>query len=110
MQLAKDIYVVTKKFPKSEQYGLTSQLRMAAVSVPTNTAEGAARKGDREFIQFLYISLGSLSKLETLILLSVEFLYITESESKKLLESITTCSKLVYGLIKSLKNKQNKNI
>ena len=65
MELVTDIYHMTKFFPREEQYGLTSQIRRSAVSVPSNIAEGAARKSKPEFIQFLYIALGSLSELET---------------------------------------------
>jgi len=65
MTLAKEIYSATEEFPKSEVYGLTSQLRRAAVSVPSNLAEGAARRGSREFRQFINIAQGSLSELDT---------------------------------------------
>jgi four helix bundle protein len=65
MDLVVKVYQITKLFPDTEKYGLTSQMRRAAVSIPSNIAEGAARKGDKEFIQFLYISIGSLSELET---------------------------------------------
>ncbi len=63
--LVEAVYKATSEFPASELYGLTSQMRRAAVSVPSNIAEGAARQGEKEFIQFLYIALGSLSELET---------------------------------------------
>jgi len=75
MLLAKEAYLLTKSFPKEELYGITSQIRRASVSVPSNIAEGAARSSDKEFIQFLYISLGSLSELETQILLSRDLGY-----------------------------------
>jgi four helix bundle protein len=65
MDLVVKVYQITKLFPDTEKYGLTSQMRRAAVSIPSNITEGAARKGDKEFIQFLYISIGSLSELET---------------------------------------------
>jgi four helix bundle protein len=65
MDLVVKVYQITKLFPDTEKYGLSSQMRRAAVSIPSNIAEGAARKGDKEFIQFLYISIGSLSELET---------------------------------------------
>jgi four helix bundle protein len=65
MNLVVLIYDITSKFPSDERFGLTSQMRRAAVSIPSNIAEGAARKGDKEFIQFLMIALGSLSELET---------------------------------------------
>ena len=65
MELVTNIYKLTKSFPKDELYGLTSQMRRSAVSVPSNIAEGAARKNKAEFIQFLHIALGSSSELET---------------------------------------------
>ena len=67
--LAKEVYLLTKGFPKEGVYGITSQIRSASVSIPSNIAEGAARRSDKEFIQFLYISLGFLSELETQLLL-----------------------------------------
>ena len=69
MDLVEMVYNLTKTFPKEEQYGLTSQMRRSAVSIPSNIAEGAARKGNKEYVQFLYIALGSLSELETQILI-----------------------------------------
>lgn len=65
VSLVTSIYEITKSFPKEEIYGLTNQIRRAAVSVPSNIAEGSARQGNKEFIQFLYIALGSLTELET---------------------------------------------
>ncbi len=63
--LVKDIYTITANFPKEEIYGLTSQMKRSAISIPSNIAEGSGRKGNAELIRFLYISLGSLSELET---------------------------------------------
>jgi len=65
VELVTEVYVATKTFPKEELYGLTNQLRRAAVSVPSNIAEGAARQTTKEFVQFLYISLGSVAEVET---------------------------------------------
>ena len=76
MELARQIYTITAGFPKEEIYGLTSQLRRAAVSVPSNLAEGAARTGPREFLQFINISQGSLSEIDTQIELSKMLNYI----------------------------------
>jgi four helix bundle protein len=72
IELVKQIYETTKEFPKEEIYGLTSQIKRCAVSIPANIAEGAARRTRKEFINFLYISLGSLSELETLLLVAKE--------------------------------------
>ena len=76
MELARQIYTITAGFPKEEIYGLTSQLRRAAVSVPSNLAEGAARTGHREFLQFINIAQGSLSEIDTQIELSKMLNYI----------------------------------
>ena len=103
IDLVAAIYKVTNSFPRSEIYGLTSQLRRAAVSVPSNISEGAARNSDKEFIQFLYIALGSLSEAETQIIIAKRLSYIKIEE--KLLHEIETLRKMVTGLIKYLKNK-----
>jgi len=79
MDLVEVFYALSSKFPKEERYGLTSQLRRAAVSVPSNIAEGAARKGNKEFLQFINFSLGSLSELETQYLLAIRLGYIEDN-------------------------------
>ena len=106
MMLTEKVYSKTVDFPEHEQFGITSQLRRAAVSVSANIAEGSARKGNKEFIQFLYISLGSLAELETLIIISNKVGYLNDSNRDDLLELVTQCSKLIYGLIKYLKSKE----
>lgn len=104
-EFVKEIYLVTNSFPSDEKYGLTSQIRRASVSVPVNIAEGAARKGTKEFIHFLHISLGSLSELDTLILLSKELTFINEKECEQLIEKLDIIGKLIYGLIKNLEGR-----
>ena len=103
MQLVEDIYKITVGFPKEETYGLTSQMRRAAISIPSNIAEGAARQGYKEFVQFLYISLGSLSEVETQIMLSKRLNY-TDNIDKHL-QDITIIKKMINGLINHQKNK-----
>jgi four helix bundle protein len=105
MLLAKEVYLLTKDFPKEELYGITSQIRRASVSVPSNIAEGAARSNDKEFIQFLYISLGSLSELETQILLARDLEFI---RTPHILPKIESTKMKILGLIKYLKNKTKK--
>ena len=73
MDLVESIYTLTQRFPEAEKFGLTSQMRRSAVSIPSNIAEGAARKGDKEFLHFLPIALGSLSELETQYLIATRF-------------------------------------
>ena len=103
MELVTNIYKLTKSFPKDELYGLTSQMRRSAVSVPSNIAEGAARKNKAEFIQFLHIALGSLSELETQLIISKNLNY--SKRINGLLSKITNIRKMTFGLIKSIKNK-----
>ena len=102
MQIVKDIYAATAKFPQEEMYGLTSQLRRAAVSVPANIAEGAARNGKKEFIQFLYVSLGSLSEIETLLIIVGDLNYLANDE---LINQVTSLRMKLLNLIKYFKSK-----
>ncbi len=90
MGLAKRVYEATACFPKDELYGLVSQMRRSAVSIPSNIAEGAGRNSDKEFRQFLMIARGSLSELETQCLLAQEFGYLKEADT--LIQSIRSCS------------------
>ena len=102
MLLAKDIYSATSSFPKSEEYGLTSQLRRAAVSVPSNLAEGAARRGNKEFRQFINIAQGSLSELDTQLDLANMLGYLDQQLHKRLVSEVTDISKMLFGLAKSV--------
>ena len=99
------LYKVTEAFPKSEMYGLTSQLRRAAVSIPSNIAEGATRNHTKEFIQYLYISLASASEVDTQLIISYNLNYINEQELNTLSNELNEISKMLQGLIKSVKNK-----
>jgi four helix bundle protein len=103
MLLVKDIYAMTKDFPREEIYGLTNQMRRAAVSVPCNIAEGAARTTDKEMLQFLSIARGSLSELETQILISCDLGYL--SDTKELTGRVENIFALIGGLINSLRGK-----
>ncbi len=103
ISLVTKIYGITKTFPKDEQFGLTSQIRRASVSVASNIAEGAARASKKEFKHFLSIALGSSSELETQIIIAKNLNYINESVMSELLKCISVIQKMIYGLIKSLK-------
>lgn len=105
MQFAQRIYVLTNDFPKTEQFGLVSQMRRAAVSVPSNIAEGAARQTNKEFIQFLYIALGSLMELETQLILSVEIGYLSKNDFEQLQEDLTAEARLLNGFIRYRKGR-----
>lgn len=98
--LVKDIYEVTKDFPKEEIYGLTSQIRRAAVSIPANIAEGSGRHYKKENIQFLYISQGSLSELETLLIISTELCYINAEKYVYFENKMNEIRSQLSGLIK----------
>ena len=78
MDLAEQLYLLTGRFPKEEQFGLTSQIRRAAVSIASNIAEGAARNSNKEFLQFLYIALGSAAEIETQLLLAKRLKFLKE--------------------------------
>ena len=80
LDLVEQIYQLTANLPSSENFGLTSQLRRAAVSLPSNIAEGAGRKGDKELLQFISIAMGSLAELETQYLIAVRLSYIKINE------------------------------
>jgi four helix bundle protein len=102
MGLAKMVYQITARFPAEERYGLTSQLRRAAVSVPSNIAEGQARRGTGEFLQFLSIAEGSLAELETQLLLSVELSFCKQVDVDLPLKEIDELQKMVVALKRKL--------
>ena len=103
ISFVEQIYRTTKKFPKEELYGLTSQLRRAAVSLPSNIAEGAARSSTKEYIQFCYIALGSLSEVETQIMIAEKLGYIPAGT---LLEEVEALRRMLLNLIRYLKSKK----
>jgi four helix bundle protein len=106
LTLVKSIYTTTASFPKSELYGLTSQMRRAAVSIPSNIAEGAARESTPEFQRFLYIARGSLAELETQLLIANDLGYI--ADLGPLQKDVDHVSALLTGLIKNLKNRTSR--
>jgi four helix bundle protein len=104
-QLCLEIYKNTKKFPVEERYGLTSQIRRAVISIPSNIAEGYGRRTTKEYIQSLYIAYGSICELETQILLAGDLGYIKEDVLKKLQINIGDIERMLKALVKSLENK-----
>lgn len=102
MELATDIYTATKTFPKEEVYGLTSQLRRAAVSVPSNIAEGAGRNSNKEFRQFLAIANGSCFELQTQIILSNKLSFISNEDCEQLITKIEEIQKMNHSLQKTI--------
>ncbi len=102
MNLTVHVYKATEEFPKREWYGLTNQMRRAAVSVASNIAEGKGHRSDLEFQHFLYHARGSLLELETQIHLSVELKYIAEENGRKLLDMTASLAQGLNALINSL--------
>jgi four helix bundle protein len=102
IDLVAKVYEITMTFPKNEEYGITSQIRRSAISVPSNISEGAGRDSKKEYVRFLNISIGSLSELETQIIIAQRLKYIDESS---IFDEIISIRKLLIGLKKYLKSK-----
>ena len=103
INLVEKIYKLVKVFPKDEVYGLSAQIKRASIFIPSNIAEGANRNTKKEFIQFLYISLGSASELETQLIIAKRLNIVKNIEYE--IENITIIRKMLNALIRSLKNK-----
>ncbi len=102
IEIADKIYSVTEGFPKMELYGLTSQMKRASVSIPSNIAEGFARQHSKEYKQFLYISLGSCAELETQLILANKRNYLTKSKLEELAEDINHENRMIVSLISKI--------
>jgi four helix bundle protein len=109
MKVAQMVYKITTKFPKDEKFGLVSQMRRAAISIPCNIAEGAARRGKREFRNFLSMSQGSLSELDTQLELTILLGYLRVEELRELWDQLLRIDKMLSGLIRSLTNRTMDN-
>ena len=101
-----DIYKLTAQLPDYEKFGLISQLNRAAVSIPSNIAEGAARSGKKEFINFLYIAQGSAAEIETQLIISNKLGYLKQIELESLLKKLDSISKMITGLKNSVNQKK----
>jgi four helix bundle protein len=99
-----DIYQFTRRLPDDEKFGIISQLRRAAVSIPTNISEGAARHSRKEYIQFLYISLGSVSEIDTLLIIVGNLYPFDDAELQNLKQQAEEIKKMLSSLIRSLKS------
>ena len=109
MQLVTDVYAVTRLFPREEVYGLTSQIRRAAVSVPSNVAEGHGRATNRDRQYFITAARGSVLELQTQIEIARNLGYLEESSSAKLLQSADEVGRIINGLLRSLKTKDDRS-
>ena len=103
VQLVEDIYQNTKNFPKEEVYGLTGQLRRAAVSIPSNIAEGFGRFHNKEYVQFLFTALGSCSEVITQLTIAQRLGFIKNNNAENLIGEAEQISKMIMGLVKKLR-------
>ena len=102
--LTKEVYLLTAVFPDAERYGLTNQMRRAAVSIPSNIAEGQGRRSAPDFRRFLHIALGSVAELDTQIVIAIELGYLTQAKTAKADGLIVEIKKMLYTLIDRLQN------
>jgi four helix bundle protein len=105
MDFVQEVYAVTRSFPKEELYGLTSQLRRTVISIPCNIAEGQSRTGSREFLHHLSIARGSLSEVETQLLIAERLGYVDAEHLEPLLEKATEVGRLIHGLSAAISRK-----
>ncbi|MCB9361768.1 MAG: four helix bundle protein [Flavobacteriales bacterium] len=103
--LVKHVYFQVNSFPQNEQYGITSQIKRSAISIPSNIAEGVGRNTTKDTLKFFYISRGSLYELETQLYLSFDLNFITELELNELLKQVVIVKKLLAGFINHYKKK-----
>lgn len=107
VDFAQQIYKVTERFPSSEQFGLRSQVRRVAVSIPSNIAEGAARQTKKEFLNFLHVAKGSLSELDTQLEIARRLEYLDQARWEALDERLERIDRMLSGLVRSLRRRNN---
>jgi four helix bundle protein len=108
MDIVMDVYRLTESFPSEEQFGLTSQMRRCAISIPSNISEGAARNTHKEFINFLHIAQGSLSELDTQLEIALRLKFTNQESWTNLNTTLLEEDKLLSGLIRSIKDKKSR--
>ena len=109
IELVKKVYLVTKAFPNDEMYGLINQMRRSAVSIASNIAEGKSRQTKKEYIRFLYITIGSTAELETQVIIAHELKYIDKRTTEQISEHIDHIGRMTRNLISSLQATESKN-
>lgn len=105
IEFVAQIYEAVRSFPKSEQYALADQLRRAAVSIPSNISEGAARRTNSEFVHFLYVAQGSASEIDTQLEVAARLGYVSQEQKGDLDEKLDRISRMLSGLIRSVKDR-----
>jgi len=105
MSLVTSVYLLTKQFPKEEMYGLTSQVRRCAVSIPSNIAEGRGKRSTKDFIRYLNIAYGSSAELETQILIAQNLGFITVETAEPIQSQIAEINRMLNGLLQSMEKK-----
>ena len=103
LEIVEKIYNLTKTFPRYEVYGIASQMQRSAISIPSNIAEGFMRQHNKEYVQFLYVALGSCAELETQLIISQKMNYVKQESFNYLQEIIEHESRMLVNLIKALK-------
>ena len=102
IELVKAIYILTGKFPKAEKFVLIDQIHRAAISIPSNIAEGQTRQHSKEFRQFLYMALGSLSEIDTQLIIAMELGYINNNDLSEMNTKIIELRKMIRGILSKL--------
>jgi len=102
MTLVTNVYLITKQFPREETYALTNQIRRAAVSIPSNIAEGKSRRSTKDFIRFAMIARGSIAELETQLLISQNLSYVSNDKLEPLLKDTAEVGRMLNGLISKM--------
>jgi len=106
IDIASGIYKITPRFPKEEAYGLSSQMKRSAVSIPSNIAEGFSRQHNNEYKQFLYVAVGSCAELETHLVISMNQGYISKNEYDELSRMVDHEARMIMSMVKSIKLNQ----
>jgi four helix bundle protein len=105
IEFVKEIYKMTSEFPKEELFGIVSQIRRSAVSIPSNIAEGSARSSSKDYIRFLYIAAGSLAELDTQLIICKELEYISQEKLNNLEIELDGIAKMLHGVIRYQRDK-----